>query len=178
MLSATAISLLFLFPSLVHSYSWNFKSPPRQCSDLTVTVSGSDGKPPYRILIIPFGPPPFTNNTEVRRIVDQDFGGADKTEVTFKLNFPAFSQLVAVVRRLSFISYGISSLTSRTGTYDRLSVFSSRALYSACPITCTHSLTDILSRSAIALDLVPVEPVSLHRSLNPPTNLAMTHQKM
>lgn len=95
MLSRALIPLLQL-PIFSAAYSWNFKANPQQCANLTIEISGSDGKPPYRVLIIPFGSSPFSNNTEVRRIIDQPFSGSD-TSVTFQLKYPANSQFVAVV---------------------------------------------------------------------------------
>jgi hypothetical protein len=69
--------------------------------NLTIAISGSDGLPPYRALIIPSGPSPLQNNIEVRRIVDVPFEG-NSTSVSFKLDYPANSQFVAVVSGFSF----------------------------------------------------------------------------
>jgi hypothetical protein len=96
--------VLFNVPLLAHAYSWNFQAPPKQCSDLTVSITGDGGKPPYNLFIIPIGPTPFSNTTEVRRITSQQFNG-DDTSVTLKLNFPANSQLVAVVSADIFYHY-------------------------------------------------------------------------
>ncbi|KAG5340365.1 hypothetical protein E4T56_gene11564 [Termitomyces sp. T112] len=93
---SVALLSLLAFPSLVTAYTWRFNSPPQQCSNLTISVSGSDGKPPYRVLILPFGPSPLANNVEARTIVDQPFpDGA--SSVSFKLNYPADSQFVAIL---------------------------------------------------------------------------------
>lgn len=91
-----AIVTLLALPSLTAAYTWKFESTPQQCSNLTISVSGSDGKPPYRVLILPFGPTPLAQNIEARRIIDQQFPG-DSKSVNFKLNYPANSQFVAVV---------------------------------------------------------------------------------
>ena len=91
----TSLYLSSLLPSS-RAYSWSFQSMPQQCSNLTVSITGSDGKPPYRILILPFGPSPLANNTEARTILDVPFNGQESS-VSFKLKYPENSQLVAVV---------------------------------------------------------------------------------
>lgn len=97
---AAALSLVLLKQSL-HSaaYTWAFQSAPQQCSNLTIQISGSDGNPPYRALIIPFGPTPFANGTEVRKILDVPFN-SNSNSVSFQLDYPANSQLVAVVCKI------------------------------------------------------------------------------
>ncbi|KAI0298662.1 hypothetical protein B0F90DRAFT_1818532 [Multifurca ochricompacta] len=86
---------LFLFPLLANAYTWQFTSQPRQCQNLSLAVQGS-GQPPYSLLIIPSGPSPFANNTEVRTIQNISFSGTSTT-LSFKLNFPENSSFVAVV---------------------------------------------------------------------------------
>jgi hypothetical protein len=111
MLSPTplaAVLSLVAFPTLSAAYSWNFKANPEQCSNLTISISGSDGKPPYRVLIIPFGPSPLANNVEARKILDVPFEGNSNT-ISFQLKYPANSQLVAVV---SFILISIHPFLS------------------------------------------------------------------
>ena len=82
--------------TLSAAYTWKFASPPQQCSNLTVSLSGSGGVPPYRLLVLPNGPTPLSSGVEVRKILDVPFpDGA--SSVSFKLKYPAFSQLVAVV---------------------------------------------------------------------------------
>jgi hypothetical protein len=87
--------LISLFPFTTNAYTWKFTSQPRQCQSLSLAVSGS-GKPPYSLLIIPYGPTPLKNNTEVRTIQNIAFSGTSST-LTFKLNYPATSSFVAVV---------------------------------------------------------------------------------
>jgi hypothetical protein len=94
-----AFSLLNL-PSLSFAWIWTFQNTPQQCQDLTIAITGSDGVPPYRVLIVPAGASPLPNNVEVRRIMDEPFSG-NSTSVTFKLDYPANSQLVAVVSPFS-----------------------------------------------------------------------------
>ena len=89
--------------SLSAAYTWKFDAAPQQCSNLTVSVTGSGGKPPYRILVLPIGPTPLTNNLEVRKILDQPFPD-DSTTVSFQLKYPANSQLVTVVST-NFLSH-------------------------------------------------------------------------
>lgn len=93
---ALQILTLLALPTLSVAYTWNFESTPQQCSNLTISVSGAGGKPPYRVLILPFGPTPLANNVEARKVIDQPFPG-DSASVSFKLNYPADSQFVAVV---------------------------------------------------------------------------------
>jgi hypothetical protein len=85
-------------PSFSTAYSWHFNAPPTQCSNLSITVTGSDGVPPYRVLIIPFGPSPLSSNIDVRSTIDLSFDG-DLTTVNFPVNYPAHSHFIAVVRR-------------------------------------------------------------------------------
>jgi len=93
--------------TLSAAYTWSFNAPPQQCSNLTVSLTGSGGKPPYRILVLPSGPTPLKNNLEVRRILDVSFP-SDSTAVTFQLKYPANSQLVAVVSTVFFIFFFFS----------------------------------------------------------------------
>jgi hypothetical protein len=91
-----SLSIILLFPLLVNAYTWQFTSQPRQ--------------PPYSLLIIPTGPSPLPNNTEVRSVLDIPFSGTSTT-LSFNLNYPENSSFVAVVRsHLSrHIVYVISS---------------------------------------------------------------------
>ncbi|KAG6856125.1 hypothetical protein H0H87_007280 [Tephrocybe sp. NHM501043] len=115
---SSALLALLALPSFTTAYTWKFDSPPQQCSNLTVSVSGSDGKPPYRILILPSGPSPLKDNIEARTIVDQPFPeGA--SSVSFKLNYPANSQFVAIVSDASnFGSGGTSVAVEVTSSSD------------------------------------------------------------
>jgi hypothetical protein len=88
------LTLSSLF-TLAAAYSWNFVTPPQQCSNLTVSLTGSGGIPPYRILVMPFGSSPL-GDIEVRTVLEEVFP-VNSTTVTFQLNYPANSQLVAVV---------------------------------------------------------------------------------
>ena len=96
----TSLYLSSLLPSS-RAYSWSFQSTPQQCSNLTVSISGSDGKPPYRILILPFGPSPLANNIEARTILDIPFNGQESS-LSFQLKYPEDSQFVAVVCLIYF----------------------------------------------------------------------------
>src|SRR6266550_1625651 len=88
--------LLALQPSFSAAYSWVLNAPATQCSNLSITITGSDGTPPYSVLVAPFGPTPFPNSTEVRSVIVQPFDGSSTT-ISFAINYPADSQFVAVV---------------------------------------------------------------------------------
>ena len=113
-----SLSIILLFPLLVNAYTWQFTSQPRQCQNVSLSIQGSGGQPPYSLLIIPTGPSPLPNNTEVRSVLDIPFSGTSTT-LSFNLNYPENSSFVAVVR--SYLSrhivYVISSYcpTSFTG---------------------------------------------------------------
>ncbi|RDB27856.1 hypothetical protein Hypma_002304 [Hypsizygus marmoreus] len=122
-LSSALLTILTL-PTLSAAYSWNFKNPAQQCQNLTIAVSGSDGKPPYRVLILPFGPSPLAQNIEARRIVDQPFSGNDTT-VSFQLKYPANSQFVAVVSDATGFGSGGTSVAAEVTTSSDASCFDS-----------------------------------------------------
>jgi hypothetical protein len=84
-----------LSPSCTNAFTWQFTSQPRQCQNVSVAVQGS-GQPPYSLLIIPTGPSPLPNNTEVRNVQNIPFPGLS-TSLSFKLNYPENSSFVAVV---------------------------------------------------------------------------------
>ncbi|KAG1834683.1 hypothetical protein EV424DRAFT_517991 [Suillus variegatus] len=90
-----ASQLALSFSPLVSSYTWSFTTTPQQCATLSLQISGS-GSPPYSVLVIPYGPTPLPNNTEVRTIVYQQFDGSS-TSTSFQLKYPSTSQFVAVV---------------------------------------------------------------------------------
>jgi hypothetical protein len=92
-----SLTLLFLSPLLANAYTWQFTSQPRQCQDLSLSISGSGGQPPYSLTIIPTGASPLPNNTEVRTILNIPFSGSSTT-LSFKFNYPESSSFVAVVR--------------------------------------------------------------------------------
>lgn len=96
---------LLLLPTLSSAYSFNFESTPRECDDLSISITGS-GSPPYNLLIIPFGPSPLPNNSEVRKIVQQSFNG---TSTSFQLKYPQNSQFVAVLSDSSGFGSGGTS---------------------------------------------------------------------
>jgi hypothetical protein len=90
-----ALVSLALFPLIVSAFSFTINNTPQQCQNLSISVTGS-GQPPYSALILPFGPTPLPNNTEVRRILDIPFNG-DSTSLSFQLTYPENSQFVVVV---------------------------------------------------------------------------------
>jgi len=85
----------FLYPRYTSAYTWQFTSQPRQCQNVSIAVQGS-GQPPYSLLLVPSGPTPLPNNTEVRTIQNISFTGTS-TSLSFKLKYPENSSFVAVV---------------------------------------------------------------------------------
>jgi len=115
------VPLIFLqlvsSPALSNAYSWVFDKAPQQCSNVSISITGS-GVPPYRVLVIPFGPTPLPNNTEVRKIIDYPFDGNSRTAI-FPINYPADSQFVAVVSDSSgFGTVGTSVAAQVTASGD------------------------------------------------------------
>lgn len=86
---------LALPATVVSGFSFTFTSEPQQCSNLSLSISGS-GTPPYSVLIIPVGPTPLQNNIEARTVVYQQFPG-NSASISFQLKYPTNSQFVAVV---------------------------------------------------------------------------------
>ncbi|EGN92853.1 hypothetical protein SERLA73DRAFT_98611 [Serpula lacrymans var. lacrymans S7.3] len=116
--SISSSLVLFLLPSLVSAFSFQFTSQPTQCGNLSIAITDGTGQPPYSVLIIPYGSSPLPNNVEARTIVNQPFSG-DSTDVSFQLKYPATSQFVAVVSDSSaFGSGGTSVVATVTGSND------------------------------------------------------------
>ena len=111
-----SLTVILLFPLLVNAYSWQFTSLPRQCQNVSLSIQGSGGQPPYSLLIIPFGASPFPNSTEVRSVQSIPFLGTN-TSLSFKLNYPANSSFVAVVR--SYLSRHIFSVIPHIASGQR-----------------------------------------------------------
>jgi len=104
-----SLAVILLFPLFVNAYTWQFTSPPRQCENVTLSIQGSGGQPPYSLLILPHGSSPLPNKTEVRTIQNIPFPGTSTT-LSFHLNYPENSTFVAVVR--SYLSRHIFSAIS------------------------------------------------------------------
>ena len=98
------LTIILLFPILVNAYTWQFTSPPIQCKNVTLSIQGSGGQPPYSLLIIPTGEP----NRDVR-VQSIPFPGTSTT-LSFNLNLMADTTFVAVVR--SYLSCHIFSVIS------------------------------------------------------------------
>ncbi|KAF5360418.1 hypothetical protein D9756_004972 [Leucocoprinus leucothites] len=79
-----------------NAYTWNLRSDPRQCQNMTIDLSGTGGQPPFRILIVPFGATPLSNNIEARKIQETVFARGNDRSGSVMLNYPANSQFVAV----------------------------------------------------------------------------------
>ena len=86
--------VLLLQPTFSAAYSWVLTAPATQCSNLSISIIGSDGVPPYSVLVVPFGPSPLS--VDVRSVIDYTFSG-ESTTASFAINYPADSQFVAVV---------------------------------------------------------------------------------
>ena len=86
---------LAIHPLIASAFSFTINNTPQQCQNLSISITGS-GQPPYRALILPYGPTPLPNNTEVRKIVDLPFSG-DSTSMSFQLTYPENSQFIIVV---------------------------------------------------------------------------------
>ncbi|KAI9438586.1 hypothetical protein H4582DRAFT_2076217 [Lactarius indigo] len=97
----------FFFPHYASAYTWQFTSQPRQCQNVSIDVQGS-GQPPYSLLLIPNGPSPLPNNTEVRTIQNISFPGTSSS-LSFNLNYPEGSSFVAVVSDSSGFGTGGTS---------------------------------------------------------------------
>jgi hypothetical protein len=94
-----AVSLAF-YPLIISGFSFSINNTPQQCQNLSISITGS-GQPPYNAVILPFGPTPLSNNTEVRKILHLPFSG-DSTSLSFQLTYPENSQFVVVVSFMSF----------------------------------------------------------------------------
>ncbi|THH04650.1 hypothetical protein EW145_g5368 [Phellinidium pouzarii] len=100
------------------AFSFNIDTTPQQCGNLSISITGTGGTPPYRAMILPFGGSPLSNGVEPRKILDQPFAG-DATSVSFQLSYPAFSQFVVVVSdSTNFGSGGTSSAASVVNSSD------------------------------------------------------------
>lgn len=110
MLSTPSLAILLasVVPELVAAWSFNIENTPQQCQNLSISITGSGGTPPFNAIVVPFGPSPLPNNTEVREVVYQTFDG-NSTTANFKLPYPDGSQFVVVVSSLhSFFSGGVT----------------------------------------------------------------------
>lgn len=108
---AAAVSV----PTVVSAFSFNIENTPQQCTNLSLSITGT-GSPPYSALMIPFGSSPLPNNIEVRTIVEHNFTG---TSTSMALNYPTDSQFVLLVclRRLVGLSpcSQLSQVSDSTG---------------------------------------------------------------
>ncbi|CDO70500.1 hypothetical protein BN946_scf184569.g43 [Trametes cinnabarina] len=135
------------YASFASAYSFNFKTTPRQCQNLTIDITGS-GTPPYSVLIIPFGPTPLPNSIEARRVTDVPFTNSSSTEVSFQLKFPENSQFVAVVSDSTGFGTGgtsaaVTVLPGDDGCFDTTTSVSPAFLFHTDPdrflVTCSPS---------------------------------------
>ncbi|KAF7983427.1 hypothetical protein HWV62_21675 [Athelia sp. TMB] len=115
MLPLAALPLLWALRA--HAYSFSITNTPQQCQNLTLSITGSGGTPPYTALVLPYGASPLPNNTEVRRIQDETFDG---TSASFLLAYPSNSQFVVVVSDATGFGTGGTSTAAQvqTGSSD------------------------------------------------------------
>ncbi|KAF9524377.1 hypothetical protein CPB83DRAFT_861473 [Crepidotus variabilis] len=122
------LSVLLLAISKTSAYTWSFQQTPQQCSNLTVSISGKGGQPPYRILIVPAGT--WGNpQDDPRRNLEHVFNGNDQ-KATFELKYPAGSQFVAVVSDASGFASGGTSAAIMVGSSSDSSCFAHPDPYS------------------------------------------------
>ena len=142
--------LLLGLPSLAAAYSFNIDNTPRQCEDLTVSITGS-GQPPYTLLVIPFGPTPLNTSKEVRRIIQKNF---TDNSITFPLNYPVSSQFIVQVCTLASLA-----CNARTCAYNRWSC--------CCVMPRQQSQTrHWLSLSSLPIDFIcPCERKTPHHTI-------------
>ncbi|KAJ7100255.1 hypothetical protein B0H15DRAFT_819489 [Mycena belliarum] len=105
MAKPSAVLLALVFPLLSSAYTWKFSSQPTQCGNVSISVQG--GSPPYSVLVVPNGISPLPKNIEVRKIQDET---SQSSDISFKLNYPANSQFVAVVSDSTGFSSGGTSV--------------------------------------------------------------------
>ncbi|KAM6490685.1 hypothetical protein JOM56_014028, partial [Amanita muscaria] len=111
-----------LQPTLSAAFSWHLTTTPTQCSNLSISIVGSDGQPPYRVLVIPTGPTPLANNIDVRPIIDQAFDG-NSTSASFPINYPANSRFIAVVSDANGFGTGGASIETLVANSNDASCF-------------------------------------------------------
>ena len=78
------------------AYSWKLDAAPTQCTDLSISITGTDGLPPYNVLVVPFGPTPFQDQIDVRGVIYKSFDG-NSGSISLPINYPADTEFVAVV---------------------------------------------------------------------------------
>jgi hypothetical protein len=76
------------------AYSFQITNSPTQCGELDLKITGSDGTPPYRALLLPTGPNPI--NREVRHVVAAPFNDTSSLKLP-TLPYPEGAQFVVVV---------------------------------------------------------------------------------
>ncbi|KAM6490677.1 hypothetical protein JOM56_014020 [Amanita muscaria] len=113
---------LILLPTLSNAYSWQLNTAPSQCSNVSISIVGGGGRPPYRVSVIPFGPSPLPNSIEVRKFIDLSFDG-NSTLIEFPLNYPARSQFVVVVSDATGFATGGTSNVMTVGSSSDSSCF-------------------------------------------------------
>jgi len=76
------------------AFTWDYPVAPRQCSNFTVVVTGTNVVFPLTVLIVPVGPSPLAH--EVRKVMEVPFP-TNATTLNFQLPYPKGSKFVGLV---------------------------------------------------------------------------------
>ncbi|KAJ7754444.1 hypothetical protein B0H16DRAFT_1458948 [Mycena metata] len=135
---ALALALVLGAPLLVDAaaYTWSFGAQPTQCGNVSISVSG--GSPPYEVLVVPYGSSPLPNNIEARKIQAVQSSSAN---ISFKLNFPANSQFVAVVSDSTGFGSGGTSVGVEVTSSSDSSCFDASKMFrpTLCTLSCPQT---------------------------------------
>ncbi|GJJ15081.1 hypothetical protein Clacol_009356 [Clathrus columnatus] len=108
MISSSLLLLsLIIGPQLVAGYSFELTSSPTQCGQLHLNLTEGTGKPPYSVLVVPFGASPIT--PEKRTVLSHSFNG---TSTSFQMAYPGNSDFVIVVGDANGIGTGGTSTST------------------------------------------------------------------
>ncbi|KAF8629317.1 hypothetical protein AX15_003511 [Amanita polypyramis BW_CC] len=100
-----ALLLALLLPMVSAAVTWKFNAPPLQCKNLTMTVTGLTGTPPYHAIVVPFGPA----GTATEQVIDIPFN-SDQETINFPINYPEGAQFVVSIKDATdFVANGTSA---------------------------------------------------------------------
>jgi len=104
---AASLILAATSPLVASAFTWSFKGgQPTQCGNVTISAAG--GSPPYSVLIVPIGSTSLPGNIEARKIQSTTSNSPD---ITFKLNYPANTQFIAVLSDSTGFASGGTSVS-------------------------------------------------------------------